>query len=125
MERGSKKDGAGRPKGAYGKASRASRTGRAPPENTYDFAKYALQHACKALDVLVDIMDNSESDAARVSAAEKVLNRALGKAPDHVDVSAIKHTEIVYRSVEEIRAELRRRGLSPLLIENVTDDEPV
>jgi len=70
-------------------------------------------------------MNNSESDAARVSAAEKVLERAVGKAPPHIDATAIKHTEIVYRSVEEIREELRRRGLPSLSIGHViANDEP-
>ena len=46
--------------------------------------------------------------AARVSAAAKVLDRALGKAPEHVDVTALHHTDIVYRSAEELRQELRK-----------------
>jgi hypothetical protein len=67
-------------------------------------------------------MNNSESDAARVSAAGKILDRALGKVPEHIDITAIKHTEIVYCSVEEIRAELQRRGLPRLLIEHVAEN---
>jgi hypothetical protein len=123
MQRGSKKDRAGRPKGTYGKAPRAPRTGRAPPKNAYDFAEYVLQHSFEALDVLVDVMNNSESDAARVSAAEKILERSVGKAPEHIDATAIKHTEIVYRSVKEIGEELRRRGLPPLSIGHVIANE--
>ena len=34
----------------------------------------------------------------------------LGKAPQHVDVSALRHTEIVYRSAEEIRKALIDAG---------------
>ena len=125
MERGSKKNGAGRPKGAYGKAPCAPRTGRASPETACDLAEHALQHEFQALDVLVDIMNNSESDAARVSAAKKILDRAVGKAPEHIDATAIKHTEIVYRSVEEIGEELRRLGLPLLSIGHVVaNDEP-
>jgi hypothetical protein len=36
--------------------------------------------------------------ACLISAADraaKILDRALGKAPEHVDVSALHHTEIV------------------------------
>ena len=51
------------------------------------------------LDVLVEVAEDVEAPAAaRVSAAAKILDRALGKAPDHVDVTAVHHTEIVYRS---------------------------
>ena len=50
------------------------------------------------LDVLVEVAEDVEAPAAaRVSAAGKILDRALGK-PKHVDVSALHHTEIVYRS---------------------------
>jgi len=102
-----------RPKGVHDKALRPRRYGRPLPENNDAFAEYALRHAYEALDVLVDIMNNSESKAARTS-AEKILNRVFGKAPKHIDTTAIKHTEIVYRSLDEIRMEMARRGL-PLL----------
>jgi hypothetical protein len=81
------------------------------------FAEYALQRANEALDVLVHIMNNSGSDAVRMSAAKKIVRRAFGKTAGHFDVTAIKHTDIVYRTVEEIRAEMRRRGLPPALID--------
>jgi hypothetical protein len=32
-----------------------------------------------------------------------------GKAPAHIDTSAVRHTEIVYRSAQEIRQELINR----------------
>jgi hypothetical protein len=50
-------------------------------------------------------------------AADKILNRALGKAPAQIDITALRHTEIVYRSAEEIRAALLRRGLPPALLD--------
>ena len=75
----------------------------------WEFAKHALQYAYKALDVLVEIAEDVEAPAAaRVSAAGKILDRALGKAPEHVDVTALHHTDIVYRSAEELRQELRK-----------------
>jgi hypothetical protein len=58
-----------------------------------------LRHAERAIEVLVDVMEHSESGTARLSAAGKILDRALGKAP-YVDVSALRHTEIVYRSAD-------------------------
>jgi hypothetical protein len=54
--------------------------------------------------------------AARIAAAGKILDRALGKAPPHVDVTAIRHTEIVYHSAAEIRKALAAQGLPPSLL---------
>jgi hypothetical protein len=55
----------------------------------------------------------------------------MGRAPQHIDISAKRHTDIVYRSAEELRAEIRRaieeegvpRALMDLTVEPVVDDE--
>jgi hypothetical protein len=71
------------------------------------------------LDVLFEVAEDVEAPAAaRVSAAGKILDRALGKAPEHVDVSALHHTEIVYRSAAEIRQDLINRGVSEVLLDS-------
>jgi len=44
--------------------------------------------------------------------------RAPGKAPEHVDVTALHHTEIVYRSAAQIRQELIDRGVPEALLES-------
>ena len=62
-------------------------------------------------------MRSGQSESARVAAADKILDRALGKAPLHIDVTALRHTEIVYRSAEEIRNALLGRGLPPALLD--------
>jgi hypothetical protein len=41
----------------------------------------------------------------------------MGKAPQHIDTSAVRHTEIVYRSAEEIRQELLARGVPQVLLD--------
>jgi hypothetical protein len=64
-------------------------------------------------------MRRGDSDAARVSAADKILDRALGKAPQHVDVTALRHTEIVYHTAAEIRQALADRGVPPVLLDYV------
>ena len=70
------------------------------------------------LDVLVNIaLDDQAPHAARVAAADKVIDRAMGKAPQHIDTSAVRHTEIVYRSAEEIRQELLARGVPQVLLD--------
>ena len=67
-------------------------------------------------------MDVEAPAAARVSAAAKILDRALGKAPEHSDVSALHHTEIVYRSAAVIKKELINRGLPEVLLEYSSKD---
>jgi hypothetical protein len=75
------------------------------------------------LEILVDIAEHGQSESARVNAADKILDRALGKAPQHVDVSALRHTEIVYRSAEEIRKALIDAGAPPVLLDLTVEDE--
>jgi hypothetical protein len=88
------------------------------PGQKWSFAEKALQHAEDALNTMVAIMHDPEAPAAaRIAAAGKILDRAVGKAPQHVDVTALRHTEIVYRSAEEIRAALLGRGLPPALLD--------
>ena len=87
------------------------------------YAEKALQHAELMLEILVDIAEHGQSKSARLNAANKILDRALGKAPQHVDVSALRHTEIVYRSAEEIRKALIDAGAPPVLLDLTVEDE--
>lgn len=63
---GGKRPGAGRKPGAVSKAKR-------------ELAAMAKDKAERALEVLADIMERGESDAARVSAANAILDRGYGK----------------------------------------------
>ena len=73
--RGGKRDGAGRPKGAVNKA-------------TADIREAAQEYSAQALQVLVNVAIAGESEAARVSAANAILDRAHGKPKQAVDVDA-------------------------------------
>ncbi len=75
MARGGKREGAGRPQGATNRATRA-------------FKEVASEYSEQALSVLVDVMENGDSAAARVSAANSILDRAYGKPKQAVDVDA-------------------------------------
>lgn len=66
MARGGKREGAGRPAGAVNKA-------------TDDIKVLARQYTAEALEALVAVVRESESDAARVSAANALLDRGYGK----------------------------------------------
>jgi hypothetical protein len=57
-------------------------------------------------------------------AADRILDRAVGKAPLHLDISALRHDKIVYQSAVEIRRELERGGVPPILIEQMRDVTP-
>ncbi len=114
---GGAREGAGRPLGVGDATLRPARL--IPVEQKWAYAEKALQHAERMLEVLVEIAEHGESEAARVSAADKVLDRALGKAPAHIDITALRHTEIVYQSAAQIRQEIAARGVPPALLDYV------
>lgn len=70
MARGSKpgERRGGRKKGARNKA-------------TAEIKEIAMPYAKEAVGTLADIMKNGESEAAKVAAANSILDRAFGKAP--------------------------------------------
>lgn len=71
---GGKRPGAGRKPGAISKAKR-------------ELADMAKDKAEQALAVLAEIMMTGESDAARVSAANSILDRGYGKPFQAVQIS--------------------------------------
>ncbi len=90
----------------------------------WQYAEKALQYAEEMLERMVHLARNAESEAVRLAAQNSILDRALGKAPQHIDVSAIRHTEIVYRSAQEIRQELIARGVPLVLLDYDKSDKP-
>lgn len=63
--------GKGRPKGAVNKV-------------TADVRALAMKHGPRAVEVLADIMENSNSDRNRIAAAKEILDRAYGKSPQPI-----------------------------------------
>ena len=53
-------------------------------------AELALRHAEAMLAIMVDIAVNGQSEAVRLAAADKVIDRAMGKAPAHIDITAMR-----------------------------------
>lgn len=74
MARGGKREGAGRPQGAVNKA-------------TADIREAAQQFTNDALEVLVEVMKHGDSAAARVAAANAVLDRGHGKPKQSVEAT--------------------------------------
>jgi hypothetical protein len=78
MPRGGARPGAGRPKGSRSAATKQEQA---------RISDLAREHADTALTALVNIARDGESEAARVSAANAILDRAYGKP-----VQAMEHT---------------------------------
>jgi len=76
MPRGGKREGAGRPKG-----SRSAATS----EQIATISELARMHADMAVTALAQIAQSGESEAARVSAANALLDRAFGKPQQAMD----------------------------------------
>jgi hypothetical protein len=69
-QRGGKRPGSGRPQGRRNKATLA---------NKLTLEELARSYTDVALNVLVDVAQNGQSDASRVSAANAILDRGYGK----------------------------------------------
>lgn len=77
MARGGKREGSGRPKGAVNKA-------------TADIREAAQEYTAEALGVLASVMrDEAQPAAARVVAANSIIDRGHGKPSQSVQVDAI------------------------------------
>jgi hypothetical protein len=68
--RGGARSGAGRPKGARNKATNEAKA---------TLSELAKKYAPEALETLASIMRAGESEAARVTAANSILDRGYGK----------------------------------------------
>ena len=121
---GGKREGAGRTPGVSENISPARLLS---PGQKWGFAELALRHAEAMLAIMVDIAVNGQSEAVRLAAADKVIDRAMGKAPAHIDITAMRHTDIVYQSAEELRAEFRKaleaEGVPRALLDLTVEDE--
>lgn len=82
MARGGKREGAGRPKGAVNKA-------------TADIREAAQLYTEAALAVLVEVMQTGDSAAARVAAANSVLDRGHGKPKQSTEVSGLDGAPLI------------------------------
>jgi hypothetical protein len=75
---------------------RGGRVKGVPNKATAEIKAIAQPYSAKAVKTLASIMETSDSDAARVSAANSILDRAWGKAPQAVhhsdpDGGPVKH----------------------------------
>lgn len=73
MPKGGKREGAGRPKGSLNKATASIRDA-------------AVVYTQEALETLAEVMRSGDSAAARVAAANSILDRGFGKPRQAMDV---------------------------------------
>lgn len=81
MPKGGRREGAGRPKGSLNKATASIRDA-------------AQAYTDEALRTLATVMREGDSAAARVAAANSILDRAFGKPKQSMDVEADVKTAI-------------------------------
>lgn len=76
------------PRGSQPGERRGGRQKGTPNKATADIREAAQQYSEQALLVLINVATTGESEAARVSAANAILDRAHGKPKQAVDVDA-------------------------------------
>lgn len=96
MPRGGKREGAGRPKGSRSAATKDQIAG---------ISDLAKEHSRAAIEALVEVMTQGESEAARVSAANAILDRGYGKPQQSIvgDADAPVAVTMITRRVIDAR----------------------
>lgn len=72
---------------------------------TADIREAAQEYSVQALQVLVSVATTGESEAARVAAANAILDRAHGKPKQSVDANVAARIEVVEWRVVDPKAE--------------------
>jgi hypothetical protein len=120
---GGAREGAGRPKNVADVTLSPARI--VSHAQKWKLAEMAVEFAEEAFHGLVTLMRSAENETVRLDAMKEILDRTFGKSPQHVDIAAVKHTEIVYRSAQEIRQELIARGVPQVLLDyDKNSDKP-
>jgi hypothetical protein len=102
MARGGKREGAGRKKGSKDKKSRSSPVLIAVAQGKRELRMAAREFTDDALDTLVKICKEGQSEPARVSAANALLDRGYGKPLQQIESGG--PNEFSHMSDEELEA---------------------
>lgn len=92
------------PRGSKPGERRGGRQKGTPNKATADIREAAQQYSAQALEVLVNVATTGESEAAKVAAANAILDRAHGKPKQSVDVDATVAKRIIDMTEEELLA---------------------
>jgi len=63
-------------------------------------ARRGAVHISWRMDTLVKLMRKSKQDTVKMMAADRILDRAVGRAPMQIDVGALRHDQIVYHDAD-------------------------
>ncbi len=111
MARGGKRKGAGRPKGSRSAATKQQQA---------TISDMAREYSSDALTALVDVVRNGVSEAARVAAANSLLDRGYGKPVQSLEHSGKDGEPIEHRNVPSSEGELieqaKRLGVDPSVL---------
>ena len=77
----------------FHKGQSGNRGGR--PKLDPDVVVAARGHTVEAIEILAGIMRKGDSDSARVRAAEILLNRAWGSAPQTIAIEPVQHVKLI------------------------------
>ncbi len=117
--RGGKREGAGRPVGAYGPYHKTG---------VQKLRALANEYTEEAFMKIVTVMRTAESPTVQLAAAGMILDRSVGKAREYVTVDQNETLAVQYETVEEARAKLIADGIpldcleQPKLIEHGSSD---
>lgn len=64
-----------------------------PNRTTAEVRQLAMSKAADAIDLICDLMKNSQNDAVRLQAAKELLDRCCGKSADAIEVRRFENAE--------------------------------
>ncbi len=64
-----------------------------PNKTTAEVRQLAMTKAAEAIDLIADLMKNSQNDAVRLQAAKELLDRCCGKSADAIEVRRFENAE--------------------------------
>lgn len=79
------------------------------PNRTAEVRQLAMNRAAEAIDLIADLMKNSQNDAVRLQAAKELLDRCCGKSADAIEVRRFENAERLQgrpQSLDEMLADM-------------------
>lgn len=78
-----------------------------PNRTSSEIRRLAMTKAADAIDLICDLMANSQNDAVRLQAAKELLDRCCGKSIDHDVIRRFENAEKLQgRPLDEMLAEM-------------------
>ena len=80
-----------------------------PNKTTAEVRQLAMNRAAEAIDLIADLMKNSQNDAVRLQAAKELLDRCCGKSADAIEVRRFENAERLQgrsQTLEEMLADM-------------------